>query len=200
MSRMQGIAQQSTSRKYDERSTFVTAPKPKLPEEEEVRPASPKYDERTLFYTTPQVALPAKGERSPFRRPAPKAAVDASAGKRKLESGASFRLTRSSKNRILILAIWQQQCCLNLRLAAVRLDSPFAKKGKFISQITGPSPLTAKSQTPVSQAGFKWKVAGKGQQLTLLSIEILADTRQEHCLCSHINEASSDQHGTYVRQ
>ena len=46
-----------------------------------------------------------------------------------------------------------------------------------MSQITGPSPQRAKSQTPVSQAGFRWRVAGKGQQLTLLSIEVHADSR-----------------------
>ena len=34
-----------------------------------------------------------------------------------------------------------------------------------------------KSQTPVSQAGFKWRVAGKGQQLNLLSIEVHAASR-----------------------
>lgn len=61
-----------------------------------------------------------------------------------------------------------------------------------MSQITGPSPEAAKSRTPLSQAGFKWRVAGKGQQLTLLSIEVhaasrgslLADPRYDmvHCI------------------
>lgn len=46
-----------------------------------------------------------------------------------------------------------------------------------MSQITGPTPKAVTSQTPVSQAGFKWRVAGKGQQLTLLSIEIHAASR-----------------------
>lgn len=55
--------------------------------------------------------------------------------------------------------------------------TPFAKKARLESQITGASPKAIKSQTPVSQAGFKWRVAGKGQQLTLLSIEVHAASR-----------------------
>ena len=64
------------------------------------------------------------------------------------------------------------------RCAAGLLDgTPFAKRPRWVSQITGPSPQRAVSQTPVSQAGFRWRVAGKGQQLTLLSIEVHADSR-----------------------
>lgn len=49
---------------------------------------------------------------------------------------------------------------------------------RFVSQITPPSPGSGLSgPTPVSQAGFRRLVPGKGQQLTLLSIEIHADTR-----------------------
>ena len=55
--------------------------------------------------------------------------------------------------------------------------TPFAKRPRNVSQITGPTPKAIKSQTPVSQAGFKWRVAGKGQQLTLLSIEVHAASR-----------------------
>lgn len=55
--------------------------------------------------------------------------------------------------------------------------TPFAKKPRWVSQITGPSPKAIKSQTPVSQSGFKWRVAGKGQQLTLLSVEVHAASR-----------------------
>lgn len=48
----------------------------------------------------------------------------------------------------------------------------------FVSQITPPSPVSGVSgPTPVSQAGFRRLVPGKGQQLTLLSIEVHADTR-----------------------
>ena len=48
----------------------------------------------------------------------------------------------------------------------------------FVSQITPPSPASGMSgPTPVSQAGFRKLVPGKGQQLTLLSIEVHADTR-----------------------
>ena len=48
----------------------------------------------------------------------------------------------------------------------------------LVSQITPPSPVTGVSgPTPVSQAGFRRLVPGKGQQLTLLSIEVHADTR-----------------------
>jgi hypothetical protein len=52
----------------------------------------------------------------------------------------------------------------------------------FVSQITPPSPGVVgagRSATPLSQAGFKQRrcVAGKGQQLTLLSFELHADSR-----------------------
>lgn len=53
----------------------------------------------------------------------------------------------------------------------------------FISQITPPSPGlgsgSAAAATPLSQAGFKMRrcVSGKGQQLTLLSLEVHADSR-----------------------
>lgn len=51
----------------------------------------------------------------------------------------------------------------------------------FISQITPPSPGLGGSggATPLSQAGFKQRrcVAGKGQQLTLLSLELHAECR-----------------------
>ena len=55
--------------------------------------------------------------------------------------------------------------------------TPLVKRPRNVSQITGPTPKAIKSQTPVSQAGFKWRVAGKGQQLTLLSIEVHAASR-----------------------
>ena len=49
---------------------------------------------------------------------------------------------------------------------------------QFVSQITPPSPVSGVSgPTPVSQAGFRRLVPGKGQQLTLLSVEVHADTR-----------------------
>ena len=54
---------------------------------------------------------------------------------------------------------------------------------RFISQLTLPSPGlgggTAPGATPLSQAGFKQRrcVAGKGQQLTLLSLELHAESR-----------------------
>ena len=53
-----------------------------------------------------------------------------------------------------------------------------AKRRSFVSQITPPSPMPgAGGQTPVSQSGFKRLVPGKGQQLTLTSIEVHADSR-----------------------
>ena len=55
--------------------------------------------------------------------------------------------------------------------------SPLRKRARWVSQITGPSPLPQRDQTPVSQAGFKWRMQGKGQELTLLSIEVHADSR-----------------------
>ncbi len=52
------------------------------------------------------------------------------------------------------------------------------KKPGLVSQITPPSPVSGVSgPTPVSQSGFRRLVPGKGQQLTLLSIEVHADTR-----------------------
>ena len=52
------------------------------------------------------------------------------------------------------------------------------KRPGFVSQITPPSPASGMSgPTPVSQAGFRRLVPGKGQQLTLLSVEVHADTR-----------------------
>ncbi|BDA47990.1 probable DNA polymerase zeta catalytic subunit [Coccomyxa sp. Obi] len=48
----------------------------------------------------------------------------------------------------------------------------------WTSQITAPSPAAGSAgATPVSQSGFRRLVAGKGQNLTLLSIEVHADTR-----------------------
>lgn len=61
-------------------------------------------------------------------------------------------------------------------IAGIFTTSPF-KKARWVSQITGPSPRHAKTATPVSQSGFKWKIAGKGQQLSLLSVEVHADSR-----------------------
>lgn len=65
------------------------------------------------------------------------------------------------------------------------------KRQGFISQITPPSPGlgggSAAAATPLSQAGFKMRrcVSGKGQQLTLLSLELHADSRyggRQECL------------------
>lgn len=59
-----------------------------------------------------------------------------------------------------------------------------------MSQITPPSPASGLSgPTPVSQAGFRKLVPGKGQQLTLLSIEIHADTRYV-CTSRRLSRAS----------
>ncbi|KAK9861361.1 hypothetical protein WJX84_007914, partial [Apatococcus fuscideae] len=52
------------------------------------------------------------------------------------------------------------------------------KRARFVSQITPPSPAVGGSgPTPLSQAGFKRLVPGKGHQLTLLSLEVHADCR-----------------------
>lgn len=48
---------------------------------------------------------------------------------------------------------------------------------RWTSQITPPSPAVRGEATPVSQSGFRRLVPGKGQNLTLLSIELHADTR-----------------------
>lgn len=45
------------------------------------------------------------------------------------------------------------------------------------AQITPPSCVGSAGATPLSQAGFKRTVAGKGQQLTLLAVEVHADGR-----------------------
>ena len=63
-------------------------------------------------------------------------------------------------------------------LAPGALETQRASR-RFVSQITPPSPGGASAGTPLSQAGFKQRrcVAGKGQQLTLLSVEVHADSR-----------------------
>jgi hypothetical protein len=63
--------------------------------------------------------------------------------------------------------------------AATGVGGPKNKQRQgLVSQITPPSPVSGVSgPTPVSQAGFRRLVPGKGQQLTLLSIEVHADTR-----------------------
>jgi hypothetical protein len=49
----------------------------------------------------------------------------------------------------------------------------------WTSQISAPSSgVGSDCATPVSQAGYRRLVPGKGQNLTLLSIEVQADTRQ----------------------
>lgn len=52
------------------------------------------------------------------------------------------------------------------------------KRARWVSQITPPSPAAGSGgRTPVSQAGFRTVVPGKGQGLMLLSIEVHADSR-----------------------
>ncbi len=82
--------------------------------------------------------------------------------------------------RSLLLPILTQQCMLS---QAAGVKEPFqGQKGRAVnpwtSQITAPSPAAGSAgATPLSQAGFRRLVAGKGQNLTLLSIEVHADTR-----------------------
>lgn len=57
-------------------------------------------------------------------------------------------------------------------------DKVEGKANAWKSQITAPSPAAGSDGvTPVSQAGFRRLIPGKGQNLTLLSIEVHADTR-----------------------
>ena len=73
--------------------------------------------------------------------------------------------------------------------AATGLAAAPNKRARFVSQITPPSPASGVSgPTPVSQAGFRKLVPGKGQQLTLLSLELHADTRQGP-VSSHLSTA-----------
>ncbi len=73
------------------------------------------------------------------------------------------------------------------------------KRQRFVSQITPPSPASGMSgPTPVSQAGFRRLVPGKGQQLTLLSLEVHADTRYTAALphaCIHCHQTTTAQSG-----
>lgn len=76
-----------------------------------------------------------------------------------------------------------------VRLPAATPDAMLAtertqrQRQGFVSQITPPSPGLGSGgtagATPLSQAGFKMRrcVSGKGQQLTLLSLELHADSR-----------------------
>lgn len=69
----------------------------------------------------------------------------------------------------------------NAAAAAAAVAGGSNKRQRFVSQITPPSPASGMSgPTPVSQAGFRRLVPGKGQQLTLLSVEVHADTRYFH--------------------
>ena len=65
--------------------------------------------------------------------------------------------------------------------AAATAATAAQRRQGFVSQITPPSPGLGggAGPTPLSQAGFKQRrcVAGKGQQLTLLSLELHADCR-----------------------
>lgn len=64
-----------------------------------------------------------------------------------------------------------------MQARAKRLLGEPATAKRWTSQITPPSPAVRGEATPVSQAGFRRLVPGKGQNLTLLSIELHADTR-----------------------
>ena len=78
---------------------------------------------------------------------------------------------------------------LTAALTAPTAGETQRRRQGFVSQITPPSPGLVgggSAGTPLSQAGFKQRrcVAGKGQQLTLLSLELHAESRwvRRHCL------------------
>ena len=64
-------------------------------------------------------------------------------------------------------------------VAAAAAELARKQRARWTSQITPPSPAGGSDGgvTPVSQAGFRRLVPGKGQGLTLLSVEVHADTR-----------------------
>jgi hypothetical protein len=164
--------------------------------EDEPRPASPKYDERTFFYSNPYAS------QQPSMRGAPGGPRPGSAA----SAGAPPSGTppapppgpppprgslRSALKAAPVAPHDSSQGSRGNRVAfpedpppaAAAAAVPAPKRGRpsqFVSQISAPSPSAAAAgATPSSQTGFKRTVAGKGQGLTLLSVEVHAACRAQ---------------------
>jgi len=149
--------------------------------EEEYRPPSPKYDEKNFFMSSVQhpwvvrTQRRASGSRSPIRPrqqvstprtpvlgATTNAAGPAVAVHRRLQPVPEGGVSDRPPGRVV---------------AGAASVSPL-KRRRLGSQIS-PAGIGGgdASPVPLSQAGFKRVVPGKGQQLTLLSVEIQADCR-----------------------
>ncbi|KAK9800905.1 hypothetical protein WJX73_009136 [Symbiochloris irregularis] len=139
-------------------------------QEEEVRPASPKYDERSFFYTTPSLHPESPAGKRPQSTGA---AAPGSMGPPGALGPRPAAAAEGAKTPVPPPAHGRPMLPLPQQAAGWA-----AKRAKFTSQITPPSASRPPGEhTPVSQAGFKHSVVGKGQQLTLLSLEVQADCR-----------------------
>ncbi|KAK9829480.1 hypothetical protein WJX72_006119 [[Myrmecia] bisecta] len=155
---------------------------PAQQEEEEVRPASPKYDERNFFYTTPRTRTPVVSTAALAAVASSQQGAPPGDGDR-LGPGGKAGSPSTSRKRVAFddkgsEATAGQAAAVEGPASSFKGSLSSAKRRKFVSQITPPSPAAgASGPTPLSQAGFKRLVAGKGQQLTLLSVEVHADCR-----------------------
>ncbi|KAK9818869.1 hypothetical protein WJX74_003598 [Apatococcus lobatus] len=136
-----------------------------------MRPASPKYDERSFFFTTP---APARSDGIP--RPG----NSGSTGRAPKHTHAphDFATPAARPASSSGTALGKRPGPDAGRQPGLPAASTGRKRARFVSQITPPSPAVGGSgPTPLSQAGFKRLVPGKGHQLTLLSLEVHADCR-----------------------
>lgn len=130
---------------------------------------------------------------TPATRPADMPAGVAAAGGAKLacasEDGSAGRSTSQPQPQR------QQEPPLNVPATAAGHRPPAGagpsplKKRRLESQLSpvdgGGGSADRVPETPLSQAGFKRMVPGKGQCLTLLSVEIVADCRCDSCVFRH---------------
>jgi hypothetical protein len=163
------------------------------PEEEECRPASPKYDERSFFFSGVHPwAAPA---RSPAKTP-PRSAPRASAARLRIKEERRLRDgCGSSTQQASDAAALHGRTRPKARRADELPSTAPPQLRRLSSQITPPAGTgTSAGRTPVSQAGFRRLVPGKGQQLAMLSIEVHADCRFDCTPCSGLCE-----HGLHRR-
>ena len=124
-------------------------------EEDSQRIPSPKYDEQTCFYTNPYAPQSPPRPRGTHRPCV--SGVD--------DGDTALKTTAAPKHVSM----------RHLR-SKLKVITPAVQKKNLISQMTPPS-LPSGATVTDSQLGFKVTIQGKGQQLTLLSIEIQAKSR-----------------------
>lgn len=145
------------------------------------RPASPKYDERTFFFSNPY----ANEER--MTRTAAATSVNSGdpivllpsepkQGQSQADAGAQQDQSKEKEVINNTNAVPAAPVPVPARANAPKRPIP-AAPGRFVSQISGPTPPTTGKVTPASQLGFKRTVAGKGEGLTMISVELHTDCR-----------------------